>query len=133
MDCLRYCRLVVSDVTGFKALISKISGSCVPSGRPWDLSESSTYEKQCRRLGMRKCKQNWQLISACAESKVLSNRKVPHKRSNVACHAEFATKQDLDEVRSELFFGCLARIDGLTLSLVVKLEWMHWRKAALSD
>jgi hypothetical protein len=86
-------------------LISKISASFVPSGRPWDLTEPSTYEKQCRRLGFRKCKQNWELLTAPAQPKVLPVPKAAVKRPNAATVSEFATKQDLDEVKRALREG----------------------------
>lgn len=91
-----------SDVTAFKTLITSLSKSFSPSGRGWDLTEAATYEKQCRRLGLKKLKQNWQLLCAPGPETppvaTEANKAIVSKRPR---GQDFATKQELEDVKRE--------------------------------
>ena len=109
-------------MAAFKRLLTDISSVTSTSGRGWDLTEASTYEKQCRRIGLKKSRGDWILITTGPQLPIATDvpslpvapvrndrrKATVAKRQRVECGsaviapAEFATKQDLDAVRGAL-------------------------------
>lgn len=87
----------------FKALLTSVSLEV--SGRGWDVTEPSTYEKCCRRIGLRKAKQNWILVGGTPPSapKSSARQKVAvdvrkRQRADPTSTTRFASQEQVDEL-----------------------------------